>query len=160
MSGGKGGSSSSSVEIPEWVEEPSKRNLERAERASQIGYQPYYGPDVAAFTPTQESVFQANNQAAQAFGIVPQGQGYQSGVPTPQTFDNGMQGYSSGSLYDMAMAELAKRNPGQYNAYNDLFIDPQTGAPAEVGSVESNVQSTEESNGEFFNGRFMTGGRY
>ena len=55
MSGGKGGSTTSSVEIPEYIEEAARRNLAKAEDISQIGYVPYYGPDVAAFTPFQEA---------------------------------------------------------------------------------------------------------
>jgi hypothetical protein len=40
-----------------------------------------------------------------------------------------MRGYSSGGMYDQAVAELAARNPGQYAALRAPFINPQTGAP-------------------------------
>jgi len=57
MAGGKGGSSTTTVEVPEYIEEAAKRNLTRADVISQIGYVPYYGADVAAFTPLQEAAF-------------------------------------------------------------------------------------------------------
>jgi hypothetical protein len=44
MAGGKGGSTTSSVTIPEYIEEAARRNLAKAEGISQIGYVPYYGP--------------------------------------------------------------------------------------------------------------------
>ena len=53
MSGGKGGSQTSKVQIPSWIEGPATRNLQRAEQFAQMGYQPYYGPEVAAFNPMQ-----------------------------------------------------------------------------------------------------------
>jgi hypothetical protein len=57
------------------------------------------------------------------------------GMPAPQTFSGGVQGYSSGGLYDEALAELQRRAPGQYDAITGMFINPQTGAaPLSFGS--------------------------
>lgn len=120
MSGGKGGSQTSSVEIPKWLEEPAKRNLARGEQAANIGYMPYYGPDVAALNPTQEAAMANANSAASAFGLAaPMGAG--SGLPQAQTFAGGVQGYSSGSLFDQAVKEFERRKPQQAAAYNRLF---------------------------------------
>lgn len=134
--GGKGGSQTSAVTIPKFMEDAAKKNLARADQASQIGYTPFYGADVAAFTPQQNAAFGNTNQAAQAFGLLG-GEG--NGMPPPQTFAGGMQGYSSGGLYDQALAELQARRPGQYNAINDMFIDPITGEPV-AGQVAPAVQ--------------------
>ena len=71
MSGGKGGGQSTKTEIPVWAEEATKRNLARAEDVQRIGYMPYYGPDVAAFNPTQQLAMQNNMDAAAAFGSSP-----------------------------------------------------------------------------------------
>jgi hypothetical protein len=49
-------------------------------------------------------------------------------MPTAQTFANGMQGYSSGGLYDQALATLQARNPGTFAALNAPFINSVTGA--------------------------------
>ena len=129
MSGGKGGSQTSAVQVPDWIKGPSERNLARAEHAASIGYTPYYGPDVAAMTPMQQASMGNTNQAAQAFGM----QGVadpMAGMPQAQDYGNGMMGYSSGGMYDQALAELAQRRPAQYMANAGMFIDPMTGDQA------------------------------
>jgi hypothetical protein len=123
MSGGKGGSTTSAQEIPDWIKEPSIRNIGRAEQAQQIGYQPYYGLDVAAFNPTQEAAMQMNLDTARAFGMMPQG--YQDltatqGMPQAQNI-GGMMGYSSSPLYEQAVAAAAQADPTQAEIYNSLF---------------------------------------
>ena len=49
-------------------------------------------------------------------------------TPAPTTYAGGIQGYSSGDLFDQAVAELAARRPGQVSAYNKLFVDPYSGS--------------------------------
>ena len=49
MSGGKGGSSTTKVEIPNYLED-MRENLREAKQVSRIGYVPKFGPQVAAFT--------------------------------------------------------------------------------------------------------------
>jgi len=127
MSGGKGGGSrTSTTEMPVWMRPYAKRNLERAETAQKIGYQPYFGPDIAAFNPTQEAAFNANIGAAEAFGLVPRGSitAMQDMAPQPQTFEGGLRAYSSAPLYEQALAEYQSRMPGQSAQYNKLFVDP------------------------------------
>jgi hypothetical protein len=128
--GGKGGSKTQTNDIPEWVKPYAKENLERAKSAQTIGYVPYYGPDIAAFNPTQMAAFGSNIGAAEAFGLVPQGSvsAMQGMTPVPTTYAGGIQGYSSGDLFDQAVAELAARRPGQVSAYNKLFVDPYSGS--------------------------------
>jgi len=102
--GGKGGSSSSVAEIPKWMEEPAIRNIARAEDIQRMGYMPWYGPDVAAFNPTQQVAAQANIGAAEAFGLSQPGQltAYQ-GMPQAQTFAGGVQGYSSAPILNKVL---------------------------------------------------------
>lgn len=121
--GGKGGSQTTKMEIPKWIEEPATRNLARAEAAQKIGYMPYSGPQIAAFNPMQQAAMQANIGAGEAFGLLTPGslQPLQ-GMPAPQTYAGGMQGYSSMPLYDQAVAELQSRSPNQVAAYNQLFV--------------------------------------
>lgn len=128
MSGGKGGRETSEVKIPEWLEAAARENLARGQAVANIGYTPYYGPDVAAMTPMQLAAIQGTSSAAGAFGLPGGGMTGMEGMPTPQTFAGGVQGYSSGGLYDQALAELQTRRPGQYNAITGMFIDPYTGA--------------------------------
>lgn len=123
--GGKGGSTTSKVEIPKWLEDAAQQNLSRADMISTIGYTPQYGPDVAALTPTQEAAMANTNAGASAFGM---GAAPGTGMPAPQEFAGGVRGYSSAGLYEQALAELAARMPGQYAALREPFRDPVTGA--------------------------------
>ena len=124
--GGKGGSTTTEVKIPEWLQSAAQGNIRRAEDVAAIGYVPYYGADVAALTPMQMAAGQGINTAAGAFGLGTND--LSMGMPAPQTFAGGVQGYSSGDLYDQALRELQARAPGQYNAITGMFINPQTGA--------------------------------
>jgi len=121
MSGGKGGSQTTQVEIPQWLSNAAQANLQQGRDVSRIGYTPYYGPDVAALTPTQQAARANIGQFAQAFGL----QGTQDmALGQPTTYEGGIQGYSSGSLYDRAVQELAARRPGQYAAIQSNFVNP------------------------------------
>lgn len=124
--GGKGGSTTQEVKIPAWLEQAAQANIRRAEDVAALGNVPYYGPDVAAMTPMQMAAGQGINTAAGAFGLGTND--LSMGIPAPQTFAGGVQGYSSGGLYDQALRELQTRAPGQYNAITGMFINPQTGA--------------------------------
>jgi hypothetical protein len=111
--GGKGGSTSTEVSIPAWLEQAAQSGLARGEQAAGIGYVPYRGPDVAALTPMQEAAMANTSAASSAFGLgaspMPG-----AGMPAAQTFAGGLQGYSSAPLYDQAVNELRMRDPAQY----------------------------------------------
>lgn len=126
MSGGGksgGGSSSAATEIPKWLEEPAIRNIARAEDVQRIPYMPWYGPDVAAFNPTQQAAMQANVGAAEAFGLsAPGSLPANSGIPTPiSTYTGGIQGYSANPLFEQAKADLKTNQPDALEQYNALF---------------------------------------
>ena len=121
--GGKGGSSTAATEIPDWVKDPSIRNIARAEDVQQIGYQPFYGLDVAAPNEAQRAAAQMNIGTAQAFGMMPQG--YEnmtafSGMPQTQTI-GGVTGYASAPMYEQADQAGAAANPTQAQIYKSLF---------------------------------------
>jgi hypothetical protein len=120
-----GGSETSEVKIPEWVVDPSKRAIARGEDAAALGYMPWMGPDVAAFTPTQEAAFNNNIGAAQAFGMAAPSQ---PSMPQAQDYGGGMSGYSGYGMYDNIRNQYATANPGQAELYNSFFVNPQTGA--------------------------------
>ena len=122
-----GGSETTTVSIPAFLQEAAQRNLARADQVSQIGYTPYYGPDVAALTPMQIAAMQNTGAAASAFGL-PTVSDPMAGMPTPQTFAGGVQGYSSAPLFQQSLEALRVNAPGQYAAIQSLFIDPRTGA--------------------------------
>jgi hypothetical protein len=120
--GGKGGSSSSVAEIPKWMEEPAIRNIARAEDIQRMGYMPWYGPDVAAYNPTQQAAAQANIGAAEAFGLVqPDTLTAYQGMPQAQTFAGGVQGYSSAPMFEQGIETLRQKQPGTMAQYDALF---------------------------------------
>ena len=129
MSGGKGGSTTSSVTIPEYIEAAAQRNLNKAERISQIGYTPYYGPDVAGFTPMQQAGFQNIADTAGAFGMASPTtqQDIMGGMGPATTYAGGVQGYSSAPIYEQALQTLGERRPGQKAYIDSFFIDPYSG---------------------------------
>ena len=130
MSGGKGGSTSSSVEIPEYIEKAAQRNLNKAERISQLGYVPYYGPDVAAFTPMQQASFQNTADVAGAFGMsAPTSQqDIMGGMGAPTQYANGLSGYSSAPIYQQSLDKLARQRPAQKSYMDSFFINPYSGS--------------------------------
>mgnify|MGYP003640495384 CR=1 FL=1 len=129
MSGGKGGGSTTSVEVPEYIERAAQRNLNKAEGISQLGYVPQYGPDVAAFTPNQQAAFQNTSDAANAFGMATptNQQDIMGGMGAPTEYANGVSGYSSQPMFQQSVDQLQAERPGQFNHMNSFFIDPFTG---------------------------------
>jgi len=125
MSGGKGGGKTTTTEIPDWIKEPAIRNLERAEKAQQIGYMPYYGVDIAGFSPMEQQAMQGTVSQAQAFGLAPQGMNAMAGMPQPQQYDIGggqmVSGYSSAPLYEQALAEVQRKQPEFAQRYGKLY---------------------------------------
>ena len=114
MSGGKGGTSVQ--EIPEWLKDPILRNITRAEAIQSQEYQPWQGPDVAAFSPMQVQAMQNVGGAAEAFGMAPMGYGAQQatqGIIQPETFAGGITGYSSMPLYQQQQRAAAATPAGQ-----------------------------------------------
>lgn len=128
MAGGKGGSQTTKVQIPKWLEDAAQQNLARANEVAQIGYTPYFGPDVAALSPMQQAGFANTGGAAAAFGLPGGGMTGMEGMPAPQTFAGGMQGYSAAPLYQQAVDALRTANPAQVAAIEGMFLNPQTGA--------------------------------
>jgi hypothetical protein len=143
----KGGTTSGSTEIPAWLENAAIENINKARDVSQIGYVPYYGPDVAAFSPMQQQSMQSTGNSASAFGLAPQGFDAMAGMPQAQTFAGGVQGYSSAPLYEQSLDKLFANAPAQYNAMNNMFIDPFTGARPQGNYAASPTQVSQMSSG-------------
>ena len=149
MSGGKGGSQSTKVEIPAWMEDAAKRNLARGEAISRIGYVPKFGPDIAAFNEADRAARSNVNAMAEAFGMAGAGD-----FSMPETVEaGGVSGYSSAPLFEQALEELKTRRPGQFAAISSQFIDPMGEGDLGLGDW---ANMTPEQRAQFIN-RF-TGG--
>jgi hypothetical protein len=119
----KGGSNTTvqKQELPAWLDQAAQDNLAQAKIAGQIGYMPYYGPEIAGLSPQQTQSMQNTFNAQQAFGMVPQGAKFSTGLPEAQQFAGGVSGYSSGGLFDQALAELRARQPDIAAQYNKFY---------------------------------------
>ena len=127
---GKGGSSTS-VEIPQWLEDAARRNLGQADKVSRVGPVPLsYGPTVADFTDSQYSAFNNNSNMARSFGMQAP-DNVAMGNPAATTYSNGVRAISAGPLYDAKMDAFSVARPGQKSYIDSFFIDPFSG---EVGS--------------------------
>ena len=119
----KGGSNTTvqKQELPAWLDQAAQDNLAQAKIAGQIGYMPYYGPEIAGLSPQQTQSMQNTFNAQQAFGMVPQGAEFSTGLPEAQQFAGGVSGYSSGGLFDQALAELRARQPDIAAQYDKFY---------------------------------------
>ena len=124
---GKGGSTTTQ-EIPYWLEDAARRNINQADRISRIGAVPMsYGPTVAAFTPMQNSSFLNTANAASAFGLdAPTGTDITGGLPAPTNY-GGVTGYSAKPVFDAITGEFREDRPGQASYIDSFFINPFTG---------------------------------
>ena len=147
MSGGKGGERTAAQSIPAWVEGPAKENLARAKAVGEIGYMPYYGPDVAALSPQQEQAMRNNFSAQQAYGMVSPTAQFSTGMPQAQEYAGGVRGYSSGNLFDQAVAELAVRNPEQAARYGRV-MNPNINPEAYTRAANAQLPNYSQSSGD------------
>ena len=147
----KGGTTSagSATEIPQWVQDAGRKQYQTGTELGQIGYTPYYGADVAAFNPMQESAFRSTGTAADAFGMgpastVPVGATFgphsptwaTDGIPTAQTFAGNVRGYSGMPMYTQALNTLEEQRPYQKQQLEQQFIDPSTGLTPEGRKIQ------------------------
>ncbi len=121
-----GGTKEDKVTLPKFYETALQQQIGMAGDASATGYVPYYGPDVAAFSPMQQAAFQGTDQMASAFGMPTTGG--QQYMPEPTTFADGTQGYSSQPLFQQSVDALAAARPAQAEHLGSFTMNPQTGA--------------------------------
>jgi len=118
--GGKSGSETTETTLPDWLQQPVQRNLQRAEDLQRMPFMPYRGPEVAAFNPNQVAAFQNNNDAARAFGFNAPTDAM-GGLIQPSKYADGSFGYDSNSLYDQALLDTQAYDPAAYNKYQSFF---------------------------------------
>jgi hypothetical protein len=139
----KGGSQTTTMSIPSWLEQPTRRNIQRAEEISQIGYIPRMGPEVAAFTSPQYQAMANNNRMAQAYGLETK----PIDVPDAQEFAGGLEGYSSYAPFEEMIRQIRDRRPHQYTAHQGQFLNPWTGkAPSSWTAANSSQTRNPQGN--------------
>jgi len=122
-----GGASRQESTMPKFAETALQQAVGSAGDVAGMGYVPYYGPEVAAFSPMQEAAFQGTDVMAGAFGMpTTEGQQY---MPAPTQFEGGITGYSSAPTFEQSVGLLEAARPGQAEYLSSFSIDPMTGQP-------------------------------
>lgn len=122
-----GGTSEEKTTLPRFYETALQQQVGLAGDVAKTGYVPYYGPDVAAFSPMQQAAFEGTDVMAGAFGMPTTGG--QQYMPAPTQFEGGAMGYSSAPLFQQSVDALAANRPGQAEYLSSFTIDPVTGQP-------------------------------
>jgi hypothetical protein len=121
MSGGKGGTQTTEVRLPEAIERASAENLALANEIGRIGFVPYQGPTVAGLSSPQQASMANTNAAANAFGLA------QAAPPISpiEQMPGGMgAGYSPFEAYMQAVMAVPQ---GQRGAIESYMAQQQTG---------------------------------
>jgi hypothetical protein len=130
--------------VPGYAEAIGINNIEKADAIAGMGPIRNYGPQVAAFNPTQIASFQNTADTANAFGMGAPTD-IMAGMPEAKDFGGGMMGYSAAPIVDNMLADLKENAPGQYDAMTGMYMDPVTGerptsgpfAPMSPGILEN-----------------------
>lgn len=123
-----GGGDETKVKAPEWWTDAAKKALAAGEKVAKIGYVPYMGPDVAAFSPQQVDAMQQAADWSAAFMTPGQAAIDVESTLMPATdYGGGLRGYSSFGGFQDSIAALRDTYPGIYKYISSFFIDPVTG---------------------------------
>lgn len=124
------GSKSTTVQenkIPRYLEEAGQLAVEEAKKIKEMGYLPYFGPEVAAINPYEQAMAQNVGGMASAFGMAAPAAISMSGVDTATS--GGVTGYTTAPAYFSALERLRETRPDQYEFFAGLGrFDPITGA--------------------------------
>lgn len=109
------------------MEEAGKLAVEEAKKIKEMGYLPYFGPEVAAINPYEQAMAQNVGGMASAFGLAAPAAMSMSGVDTATS--GGITGYTTAPAYFAALERLKETRPDQYEFFANLGrFDPITGA--------------------------------
>jgi hypothetical protein len=124
------GSKSTTVQenrIPRYLEEAGQLAVEEAKKIKEMGYLPYFGPEVAAINPYEQAMAQNVGSMASAYGLAAPAAMDMSGVSTATS--GGVSGYTTAPAYFAALERLKETRPDQYEFFANLGrFDPITGA--------------------------------
>ena len=124
MSGGKGGSQSAQVQIPQWAEDAARQNIARAQAVQNMPYAPIMGPTMAGFTSGQKAGMESQAALAQRMGIIPQSYDVASGyMPGEIDAGNGLTAYASYPGAKERVLAAFEENPALQRSYESLYAN-------------------------------------
>lgn len=146
------GSTTTSSEVPDYLDQAMQDLLAQASQAASIGYMANPNAGVAAFTPMQQSAMQANNAGMQAYGLGGVND-VMAGMPKAQNLGGGVMGYGSHQGFKQAQHEWEQANPGQAAAYNSQFVAPNP--PPKPGAAQGGQAPKPQGQAAFINGQWV-----
>lgn len=124
MSGGKGGSQSSQVQIPGYMEDALRQQLARAQAVQNMPYAPIMGPTMAGFTSGQKAGMESQAALAQRMGIIPQEYDVASGyMPGAIDVGNGLTAYASYPGAKERVLSAFEESPQLARQYGSLMFE-------------------------------------
>ena len=127
MSGGKGGSQSSQVQIPAYMEDALKQQIARAQAVQSMPYAPIMGPTMAGFTSGQKAGMESQAALAQRMGIIPQSYDVTAGyMPSATDVGGGLSAYSSYPGAKERVLAAFEENPELRRQYEGLYAPQPT----------------------------------
>ena len=131
--GGKGGSNTTTVQLPDSLEQGANEVLVAGLRAAALPYKPNKGVTIAGFAPQERAAMRNTSAMAEAFGL--QGGNKNGlGLGKTQRGANGIYGYSSeGALNQMKHASTNKRQRKDMDRLRNSFLDSSDRVAREAG---------------------------
>ena len=126
MAGGKGGSQTTTQEVPEWQKQEIMEAIQKA-KAMNIPYAPFTGIDVVA---PAEGLNDNLNLGLGAFGMSPM----KSVLPEAVT-EGGLRGYRSHDIYQDNLEKFKTMYPDIYRRIDALVNEPNNPVSASTGAV-------------------------
>ena len=124
MSGGKGGSQSAQVQIPQYLEDAARQNIDRAQAIQNMPYAPIMGPTMAGFTSGQKAGMESQAALAQRMGIIPQSYDVASGyMPGEIDVGNGLTAYASYPGAKERVIAAFEESPQLARQYGSLMFE-------------------------------------
>jgi|DEB0MinimDraft_6_1074348.scaffolds.fasta_scaffold00653_5 hypothetical protein len=142
MSGGKGGSQSAQVQIPQWAEDAARQNIARAQAVQNMPYAPIMGPTMAGFTSGQKAGMESQAALAQRMGIIPQSYDVASGyMPGEIDVGNGLTAYASYPGAKERVLAAFEENPALQRSYESLYANAPTYQEIRTADLMSQLPS-------------------
>ena len=124
MRGGKGGSQSSQVQIPGYMEDALRQQLARGQAVQNMPYAPIMGPTMAGFTSGQKAGMESQAALAQRMGIIPQEYDVASGyMPGAIDVGNGLTAYASYPGAKERVLAAFEESPQLARQYGSLMFE-------------------------------------
>lgn len=136
MGSSAAGSTSSSVDLPPWLQGKAQENLNRAQGVQNFNPIPFMGPQVAAINPMQQSGMQSAMDAGAAFGLTGK-MDVGSMLPTATDYGGGISGYSAFPMFEQGMAQFREKYPDQATLFDRFNAPTRTpvGGTANYGAT-------------------------